>query len=112
VSPRDKADRFVQVQTTLDSRDRAAELVREVLDARLAACGQIVGPVESAYWWGGVVETAVEWLCLFKTRAELGERLERFLAERHPYEVPEIVVLPIERASEAYGDWIDRETRG
>lgn len=106
------ATRFVQVQTTLNSKDRAVELVRAALEARLAACGQIVGPIESLYWWGGTVETAGEWLCLFKTRAELGERLARFLAERHPYEVPEVVVLPIALASEAYGDWIDRETRG
>ena len=103
---------FVQVQTTIDSRERALELARAAVEARLAACGQVLGPVESTYRWKGRIEVAGEWLCLFKTRSELSDRLERFIAERHPYEVPEIVVLPVERCSEAYGDWIDQEARG
>ena len=69
-----------------------------------------VGPVTSVYRWKGRVEETEEWPCLLKTRADLAERLAAFLRERHPYEVPEIVVLPIERATEAYGDWIDDET--
>lgn len=104
------ARRYVQLQTTIDVRDTALGLARAAVDARLAACGQIVGPVTSVYRWKGRVEETEEWLCLLKTRADLAERLAAFLRERHPYEVPEIVVLPIERATEAYGDWIDDET--
>ncbi len=105
------ARRYVQLQTTVDTREKAVDLVRSAVDARLAACGQIVGPVSSIYRWKGRVEETDEWLVLFKTRAGLVERLERFLLERHPYEVPEIVVLPIERTAEAYGDWIESETQ-
>lgn len=110
--PHAVARRYVQLQTTVDSREKAIELVRSAVEAKLAACGQVVGPVGSVYWWKGRIEEADEWLCLFKTRAGLAERLERFLLERHPYDVPEIVALSIERTSEAYGDWIDSETQG
>jgi periplasmic divalent cation tolerance protein len=96
----------------IDSREKAIELVRSAVEARLAACGQVLGPVGSVYWWKGRIEETEEWLCLLKTKAELAERLERFLLERHSYDVPEIVALSIERTSEAYGDWIDNETQG
>jgi len=111
MTPHPVAGRYAQLQTTIDSRERAAELVRSAVDAGLAACGQVLGPIESVYRWKGRVEEAGEWLCLFKTRAALAERLERFLLERHPYEVPEIVTLSVERTSEAYGDWIESETQ-
>lgn len=111
MTPHALARRHVQLQTTVDSREKAVELVRSAVDARLAACGQVLGPVGSVYRWKGRIEEADEWLCLFKTRAGLVERLERFLLERHPYEVPEIVALAVERTSEAYGDWIESETQ-
>jgi periplasmic divalent cation tolerance protein len=111
VTPHAVARRYAQLQTTIDSREKAIELVRSAVDARLAACGQVIGPVGSVYWWKGRVEETDEWLCLLKTRAGLVERLERFLLERHPYDVPEIVALSIERTSEDYGDWIESETR-
>jgi len=104
--------RFVQLQTTIDDRDRAEELIREVVERRLAACGQIVGPIESIYRWKGSIETATEWLCLFKTRAALAGALEEFILEWHPYEVPEIVVLETVRVSDDYGKWIRNETSG
>ncbi len=112
MTPHAVARRYVQLQTTIDSRAKAIELVRSAVDARLAACGQVLGPVGSIYWWKGRVEETEEWLCLLKTRAALAERLEQFLLARHPYDVPEIVSLTIERTTEVYGDWIDSETQG
>ncbi len=101
---------FVQLQTTLDDRGRAVELVREAVEARLAACGQVLGPVDSTYWWRGRVESEREWLVVFKTRASLAASLREFILERHPYELPEIVVADV-ATSKAYGDWIRGETR-
>lgn len=101
---------FVQLQTTLDDRERAGELVREAVGERLAACGQILGPMESTYWWKGAIETEEEWLCVFKTTHALVPRLGEFILERHPYEVPEIVIIAIDGTSRTYGDWIREET--
>jgi len=101
---------FVQVQTTFDSADEARALVREAVEQRLAACGQIVGPIESIYRWKGSVERANEWLCLFKTSAARARELTSFIEAEHSYEVPEVVVLAVDRASVSYGEWIDDET--
>jgi periplasmic divalent cation tolerance protein len=104
------AREFVLVQTTLDDRDVAAQLVREAVNERLAACGQITGPVESTYWWRGAIEVEEEWLCVFKTTRTLAQRLGEFLLARHPYEVPEIVIIAIDGTSRDYGEWIREET--
>ena len=110
MTPRSMPHEFVQLQTTLDDRELAEKLIRGAVESRLAACGQLVGPVESTYWWNGAVEEASEWLCLFKTTAKLAGSLERWLAEKHPYEVPEIVAIPLVRVSADYGEWIQDET--
>jgi periplasmic divalent cation tolerance protein len=110
VTPRSKPHEFVQLQTTLDDRDLAEELTREAVERRLAACGQLLGPVSSVYWWNGAVEDASEWLCVFKTTRALAASLESWIIERHPYEVPEIVVLSISGVSKEYGEWIENET--
>lgn len=101
---------FVQLETTLDDREAAGELVREAVGERLAACGRIVGPVESTYWWKGSVEVEEEWLCVFTTTRALAPRLGEFILERHPYEVPEIVIVAIDGTSREYGEWIREET--
>ena len=101
---------FVQLQTTLDDRKQAEELIREAVERRLAACGQLLGPVDSTYWWNGTIEEASEWLCLFKTTSTRAVQLERWIAERHPYEVPEIVTVGLTGVSQAYGEWIRNET--
>jgi periplasmic divalent cation tolerance protein len=110
VTPRSLPHEFVQLQTTLDDRSLAEELIRGAVERRLAACGQVLGPVDSTYWWNGSIEKASEWLCLFKTTIERAPSLESWIAERHPYEVPEIVVVPLVRVSSTYGDWIRDET--
>ncbi len=110
MTPRSKPHRFVQLQTTLDDRKLAEALIRGAVERRLAACGQLLGPVESTYWWNGSVEAASEVMCVFKTTAVRARELERWILEQHPYEVPEVVVLPIERTSEDYGEWIENET--
>jgi periplasmic divalent cation tolerance protein len=76
----------------------------------LAACGQLLGPVSSTYWWNETIEEASEWLCVFKTTAALAVSLERWIIERHPYEVPEVVTVGIAGVSKSYGEWIENET--
>jgi periplasmic divalent cation tolerance protein len=101
----------LQVQTTTDSRAEAMELARAAVEARLAACGQVAGPVASTYWWNDELERAEEWIVFFKLPADRYEALAEFLAERHSYDEPEIVATPITRGSPSFLGWITDETR-
>jgi periplasmic divalent cation tolerance protein len=102
---------YLQVQTTTDSRAEAMELARAAVEARLAACGQVAGPVASVYWWEGGLERAEEWLVLFKLPVDRYSELAAFLTERHSYDEPEIIALPILAGSAAYLAWLREETR-
>lgn len=103
--------RYLQVQTTTDSRAEAMELARAAVEARLAACAQVAGPVASTYWWEDEIERAEEWLLLMKLPAARYQQLVTFLTERHSYDEPEIVATPIVAGSESYLSWIEDETR-
>ena len=96
----------IQISTTVDSEDAARELASRLVDARLAACVQVLGPIVSTYRWENRVETAAEWLCLIKTRADRFPDVEEAIREHHPYDVPEIVACPIVHGSDPYLQWI------
>jgi periplasmic divalent cation tolerance protein len=102
---------YLQVQTTTDSRAEAMELSRAAVESRLAACAQVTGPVASVYWWDGGLERAEEWLVLLKLPADRYDELAVFITERHSYDEPEIVALPIVKGSAAYLSWMREETR-
>jgi periplasmic divalent cation tolerance protein len=86
------------------------ELGRASVEARLAACAQVAGPIASTYWWEGGIERAEEWLVLLKLPADRYQELAAFLTERHSYDEPEIVAMPIVAGSPAYLSWISEET--
>lgn len=100
----------VTLTTTVGTEHQARALCRRVVEQRLAACGQVVGPIHSTYWWQGVVATASEWLCVFKSRAELLGPLRQAVADGHGYENPEVVWTPLEGEPD-YLAWVDAETR-
>jgi len=100
----------VQVVTTTGTQAEADAIAEAVVEARLAACVQVVGPITSRYWWDGAVEVAEEWLCLAKTTAGLYPDLEAAIRARHSYDEPEIVALPVVAGSRSYLDWVTRET--
>jgi periplasmic divalent cation tolerance protein len=99
----------MQIITTTATADDARRIARELVERRLAACVQIVGPIESVYRWDGKVETSQEWQCWIKTRGDLFGRVEQAILELHPYELPEILAMTAD-ASKAYLDWLRRET--
>lgn len=102
----------ILVLTTLPERGIAEALARELLAARLAACIQIGATVQSLYHWRGEIETADEVPIAIKTRAGLYARLETAIRRRHPYELPEIIAVPISNGLAAYLDWIATEAAG
>jgi periplasmic divalent cation tolerance protein len=102
---------FLQVQTTTDSRAEAVELAQGAVEARLAACAQVAGPIASTYWWEEGIERAEEWLLMLKLPADRYDDLAEFLAQRHSYDEPEIVATAIVTGSASYLDWMQEETR-
>ena len=102
---------YLQVQTTTDSRAEAMELAHAAVEARLAACGQVAGPVASTYWWNDELERSEEWFVFLKTPADRYDELAAFLAERHSYDEPEILATPIVSGSASFLAWIRDETR-
>jgi periplasmic divalent cation tolerance protein len=109
--PAGGAVRYLQVQTTTDSRAEAIELGRDAVQARLAACAQVAGPVVSTFWWEGDLERAEEWLLLLKLPAARYQELADFLTQRHSYDEPEIVATPIVAGAATFLTWIEEETR-
>ena len=101
---------IVTVYATFADPDEASRIARSVVDERLAACANILAPCTSIYRWQGATEEAQEVPALFKTRAELAERLIARIAALHSYEVPAAVAWPIADALPAYGEWVAGET--
>jgi periplasmic divalent cation tolerance protein len=102
---------FLQVQTMTDSRAEAMELARAAVEQRLAAGSQVAGPMASTFWWNDEIERAEEWFVFFKTTTDRCEQLIAFIAERHSYDEPEIIAVPIVTGSAAYLAWLREETR-
>ncbi|XEC31266.1 divalent cation tolerance protein CutA [Streptomyces fradiae] len=101
---------IVTVVTSTDARAKATALARGAVEARVAACAQVSGPVSSVYHWHGSIETAEEWQVVFKTTEARYPALEAHLLAAHDYETPEIVATRVNRVSEEYARWVERET--
>jgi len=108
---RRESGEYLQVQTTTDSRVEAMELARGAVEARLAACGQVAGPIASIYWWNDELERAEEWFVFFKLPADRYQALADFLVERHSYDEPEILATPFVAGSPSFLSWISEETQ-
>ena len=100
----------VLVLTTLPNSDAATELANRVVSEKLAACANILPALRSIYRWQGKVEDENEVLVLFKTQVRQYEPLKARILTLHPYEMPEVIAIPVERGHQAYLDWIVKET--
>lgn len=103
-----KTDVRVVLMTAPDA-DVARELVRRLVDERLAACGNIVGGLLSVYRWEGEVHEDPEVLVILKTHASVLDELLRRALELHPYDVPEALALPVMEGFPPYLDWVAEE---
>jgi len=104
-------DSFILVLTTLPSPQKSRRLAELVLKKKLAACINILGPVQSFFWWKKKIDRAREYLLLIKTRRSLFSKLESLIRKNHPYSIPEIVSLPIDRGTKPYLDWLSASLR-
>lgn len=97
---------FIQITTTTESKEKAQLIADHLVEEKLAACVQVLGPITSTYRWKGKIETAPEWLCLIKTRESLYTEVEKAIRKIHSYETPEIIAVPIINGSVDYLDWL------
>lgn len=100
---------YIQVVTTTETKADARTIANTVVEKRLAGCAQIIGPITSTYWWQEKLEVSEEWLCVIKSRQDLYEELEEAIRKVHPYEVPEILAMPVTAGSKSYLEWLDSE---
>lgn len=94
------------VLTTTPNEEEAENLARIIVEAKLAACVQVLPQIKSFYFWENAVQTDSEHLLLIKTVPEKYDELEKFIQTNHSYDVPEIVALSAEKVSENYFKWL------
>ncbi len=104
------APRALIVLTNLPDEDSARTIARLLIEQRLAACVNILSPCHSVYSWRSTLEESTEVPLLIKTTHERYAALEATLLEHHPYELPEIVAIPIVRGLPGYLDWVTVQT--
>lgn len=101
----------VVVFSTFPNPEKAAEAARTLVTDGLAACVNLVGPVRSIYRWKGEVQDDTETLAVIKTTRETFDAMKARLVELHPYEVAEVIALPVEAGHALYLDWVEAETK-
>ncbi len=99
------------VITNLPDRAAAETLAKALVERRAAACVNVLAPCVSVYRWHGAVETAAEHPVFAKTTQDRYALLERVIRELHPYELPEIIAVPVALGLPAYLEWVEAETR-
>jgi periplasmic divalent cation tolerance protein len=110
--PGERGVDHVQVEFTTDDRAVGDAILDSLLADGVVACGQTMGPVVSRYWWDGSLQESEEWMVFLKTRSELAATVIDAIVAQHPYDTPEVVVLPIVDGARGYLEWIDEVTAG
>jgi len=98
------------VFSTFPNPEKAAEVARTLVSEQLAACVNLLGPVRSIYRWDGAVQDDTETLAVIKTTRQRFEAMRTRLVELHPYEVAEVVAMPVEAGNAPYLDWVVSST--
>jgi len=98
----------IVVNVTVPS-DKAQELAKAILEQRLCACINIVGGVESHFWWNGKIDTVQESILIIKTKDALFPKLKVFVENNHPYDIPEVIAFKIDQINTNYMEWLNRE---
>lgn len=110
-SPSSENNSAILVLTNMPDQDSAETIAHALVSRKLAACVNMLAPCQSCYQWQGKIETATEMPLLIKTTAERYAELEQVIRELHPYELPEIIHVPITGGFPAYLTWLHQETQ-
>jgi periplasmic divalent cation tolerance protein len=102
---------FIFVYVTCKDRAEALNVGKAVVEARLAACANIIDGMESIYWWNGELQVEKEAILIMKSRRDLFEELTEKVKSKHSYQVPCVVALPIEQGNQDYLNWLMTETK-
>jgi len=97
---------MILVLTTTPNIEEAESLARKIVEAKLAACVQVLPQMKSFYFWEGAIQQDDEHLLLIKTLDDKFDELESFIQKNHSYDVPEIVAVSAEKVSENYAEWL------
>lgn len=97
---------FILALVTTANKQEAEKIAKTLLDKKLVACANILGPILSLFRWSGKLEEVEEYLILLKSHKDLTEKLAETVKNLHSYEVPEIIFLPIAGGSESYLNWL------
>lgn len=100
---------YIEIKTTFEEKGEAEKLVELLLDKKLIACGQIF-EIDSHYVWKNERFIEKEFMLMMKTKESLFGQVEKEIKENHPFEVAEIIALPIQNISKEYANWIDENT--
>jgi periplasmic divalent cation tolerance protein len=92
---------------TVPTKKEARKIVHSLLDKHFIACANIIGPVDSEFWWQGKIDKAKEFLVMMKSDEKLFEKLSKTVKELHSYDIPEILALPIVMGWTKYLDWLN-----
>jgi len=102
---------YIAVFITTVNKKEAGKISKVLLDAQLIACANIIGNVDSRFWWKGKKEKARECLLVAKTKKPLFNKLIKTVRREHSYDVPEIIAIPIIAGHKDYLDWINGTTK-
>jgi len=98
------------VKVMCGSKKEAVDIARALLEEKLVACANILGPADSVFWWKGRVETDTEFMLLLKTQKKHIEVIASKVLQLHSYELPEVSALPVTGGLEDFLDWVVAET--
>ena len=101
---------FIEIHITAATEEEAVRLGELLVDAKLAACAQVSGPIRSIYVWEGERESSQEWVCCLKSRESLFSELVEAVRKNHSYQCPQIVAVPILNANDDYLQWMEQNT--
>ena len=101
----------IVILSTCETEADARRIATHLVERRLAACVNIIAGATSVYRWKDKIETASEWMLVIKSRRSLVTQIEQEFATIHPYELPELVALPLLDGAKAYLEWLDSEVR-
>ena len=97
---------YILVIMTATNKEEAAKIVRRLLDEKMIACANIMGPVSSFFWWENKIDEAKEFLVFMKSHERLFRGLSSRIKEAHSYQVPEVIALPIIEGLPLYLEWL------